>query len=541
MASEAPVEAPVEATEQLRAQLRDRGYLTHGIERWFALDPWSSRAFWIELTIVAAKAAALIALFAALPPVAIMLVRNHPLTAGETLLMTLLYGATAFVVGLAFIVVVALIMKLRPELAIDTPRALLAISFLASAILAVPLALWWSHFDAPPSLPELAIGGALAVIFFVISTIVISAALLSFSVYELQRVPAIHQKPRTLPMTIAAAVLIALLFIPAYAAQEKGAAVAPLQVVTTPTTGKIALIAVDGLTYDIFESRPALANTFTHVTAAQPMPGESATERWASAGTGVPPRIHGVRAIEGLRFAGGPHVIQSLSRDDVVLHTIAPALHAGRREPLPPTVRRRDYIWEIVAARGVPSVAVNWWTTESLRAGALDSIGQESIFAAAHGDAVRVDEEASRRLLVSIRRDSPRFATVYLPALDVVLNRLPLDPSARLAASVRALDGIEATVSALAKAGYEVVVVGLPGDRQHGNAVIASTAAFPTTQVYGVAPSLLHALGFPPSSEMPAATDATRIATYGTRHADSSSMKVDQEYYENLKSLGYIR
>lgn len=527
--------------EQLRAQLRDRGYLTHGIERWFALDPWSSRAFWIELTIVAAKAAALIALFAALPPVAIMLARNHPLSAGETLLMTLLYGATALVASAVFIVVVALVMKLRPELAIDTPRALLAISLLASAVLAAPLAFWWSRFDAPPSVPELAIGGALIVILFVMSTIVISAALLSFSVYELQRVPAIHQKPRTLPMTIAAAVLTALLFIPAYVAQEKRAAEAPLQIVTTPTTRRIALVAVDGLTYDIFKSRPALANALPHAEAAHPMPGESATERWASVGTGVPPRIHGVRAIEGLRFAGGSHVIQSLSRDDFVLHAIAPALRLGRREPLPPTVRRRDYVWEIVAARGLPSAAVNWWTTESVRAGALDSIGQESIFAAAHGDPVRVDEEASKRLAANIRRDAPQFVTVYLPALDVVLNRLPLDASSRLAASVRALDGIEAAIYTLEKAGYEVVVVGLPGDRQPGSAVIASNSALAAAQLFDVAPSILRTLGFPASSEMPGASGGQRIASYGTRNTQSSSTRVDQEYYDNLKSLGYIR
>lgn len=527
--------------EQLRAQLRDRGYLTHGIERWFALDPWSSRAFWIELTIVAAKAAALIALFAALPPVAIMLVRNHPLTAAETLLMTLLYGATAFVASFVFIVVVALVIKLRPELAIDTPRALLAISFLASAVLALPIAFWWARFDAPPSVPELAVGGALIVIFFVMSTIVISAALLSFSVYELHRVPAIHQKPRTVPIAIAAAVLLALLFIPAYAAQEKRAAEAPLQVVTTPTARRIALVAVDGLTFDIFKSRPALVAALPHAAAARPLPGESATERWASAGTGVSPRIHGVRAIEGVRFALGTHVIQSLSRDDFVLHTIAPALRLGRREPLPPTVRRRDYIWEIVAARGLPSTAVNWWTTESVRTGALDSIGQESIFAAAHGDPVRVDQEASKRLVATIKRDSPRFVTVYLPALDVVLNRLPLDTSSRLAASVRALDGIEATVSSLAKAGYEVVVVGLPGDRQPGSAVIASTSTLAAAQVFDVAPAILSALGFPASSEMPGAGGGTRIASYGTRNTLSSSTKVDQEYYDNLKSLGYIR
>ena len=45
----------VSDVDDLRSQLRDRGYLSQGIERWFALDPWSSPAFWVELSIVAAK------------------------------------------------------------------------------------------------------------------------------------------------------------------------------------------------------------------------------------------------------------------------------------------------------------------------------------------------------------------------------------------------------------------------------------------------------------------------------------------------------
>ncbi|HEX8152950.1 MAG TPA: hypothetical protein VF698_07495, partial [Thermoanaerobaculia bacterium] len=69
--------------DHLRSQLRQRGYLSHGIERWFALDPWSSRAFWLELITVAFKAATLIAAFGALPLVAVMLVRNFPLSVVE--------------------------------------------------------------------------------------------------------------------------------------------------------------------------------------------------------------------------------------------------------------------------------------------------------------------------------------------------------------------------------------------------------------------------------------------------------------------------
>lgn len=524
--------APVDA---LRAQLRERGYLSHGIERWFALDPWSSRTFWGELATVALKAATLIALFGALPMVAVMLFRNHPLSALETLALTVLYFLARLAGAFVFILLLALLLKLRPGMVVDTPRWLLGISFAAAALLTAPIAVWWYGFEAPAGWMELLVGLALVGVYFVMTTIVVSAAMLSFSIYELQRVPAIHQRPRGAAMTFAAAALMALLFIPAYAAQERQPAGPPLQVVTTPTAARVALVAVDGLTFDVFRSRPALTAAFASVLPAAELPAESTTELWASVGTGVPMALHGVRAIEGVRLPGGTHILQTISRADLVLK-YAPLV---RRLPLPPTARRRDYVWEIFAARGVPSAAVNWWTTESIRAGALDSIGQETIFSAAKGDAVRVDELAARRLLAAIDRDHPQFATVYLPALDVVLHRLPLAPSARLAASVRALDGVEATVAALRSRGLDVVLV--------GNDVIASTGRLtgpPRASLFDVAPTLCTLLGFPPSEEMPGrslAGDAPRIPTYGPRATAAAPAKVNEEYYENLKSLGYIR
>ena len=146
---------PVDA---LRAQLRERGYLSHGIERWFALDPWSSRTFWAELATVALKAATLVALFGALPMVAVMLFRNHPLSAFETLELTVLYFAARLVGAFVFLVVLALVLKLRPAAIVDTPRWLLGISFAAAALLTAPIVAWWYGFEAPPTLPELLAG-----------------------------------------------------------------------------------------------------------------------------------------------------------------------------------------------------------------------------------------------------------------------------------------------------------------------------------------------------------------------------------------------
>ncbi|HEX9161080.1 MAG TPA: hypothetical protein VF980_05165, partial [Thermoanaerobaculia bacterium] len=247
--------------ESLRDQLRQRGYLTNRIERWFALDPWSSRTFWAELITVAAKAATLIALFGSLPCTAVMLVRNRPLGAAETLELLVLYAAAWFALVFALVLAVALLMKIRPELPVETPRGLLAVSIATSTLLVVPLAFWWYEFDTIPTAVELVIGGALAAILFVVAAIVTSAALLSFTIYELQRIPAIHQKPRGAPLTVAAAVLIALLFAPAYATPERREE-PPLQVVIAPTTNNVALIAVDGLTFELARARPDLLGSF---------------------------------------------------------------------------------------------------------------------------------------------------------------------------------------------------------------------------------------------------------------------------------------
>lgn len=544
---------PVPSVDDLRRDLRERGYLSHAIERWFAHDPWSFRAFWLELATVAAKAALLIALFAIVPLVAVMLFRNHPLTAGETLLMSLLYGVTGFGISFLLLIAIALILKLRPTIVIDTPRALLAISFAAAALLAAPIALWWYRFPTTPGWAELLTGIAAMAAFFLIATIAISAALLSFSIYELRRVPAIHQKPRGVPMAIAASILIALLFLPTFAAQDTRASPPPVQVVTSPSTRRVALVAVDGLTWSIYRSRPDLAKAVPSAYAVASLRGGSTTERWASLGTGVKTYLHGVRAVDGVRLRGGRHLLQSVSQSDIVLRDLAETIGMARLEPLPPTVRRRDFVWEILAARGIPSVAVNWWTSADSHLGALDSIGQTSIFnvppnvrMTPSGFALHVDAEASQRLLRAIDADQARFATVYLPALDIVLNRLPIDPSEKLTASVRALDGVVSTIAALRARGFDVIVAGMPGDNQRDQAVLASMLPLaPSTTPFDIAPTLCLLMGFPPSAEMSGRTlvgsEPPRIATYGARITSASPAKVDEEYYENLKSLGYIR
>src|SRR6185369_17244862 len=156
-------------------------------------------------------------------------------------------------------------------------------------------------------------------------------------------------------------------------------------------------------------------------------------------------------AIEGVRLRGGSHILQTISDADAPLRTL------GTREPLPPTVRRRDFVWELFGHRGMPVLAANWWTSS-------EGITQQSIFAQAKGDALAVDAIAARRLLA--QAGHAQFVTIYLPALDVVLNRLPLDRSAQLAQSVRALDQLVQTIAAVRSRGYDAILIGMPGDHQ---------------------------------------------------------------------------
>ncbi|HJT16230.1 MAG TPA: hypothetical protein VJ853_02535, partial [Thermoanaerobaculia bacterium] len=173
--------------------------------------------------------------------------------------------------------------------------------------------------------------------------------------------------------------------------------------------------------------------------------------------------------------------------------------------------------------------------------------GQEPIFAAAANDPLQLDGGAVARLMSVIDRTHPRFATVYMPALDVILNRMPLDRTTQLAQSVRALDGIVQTIVSLRRRGYDVLLLGLPGDRQGGRGVLVSTIALARSpaSAYDVAPTLCALMGFPASSEMPGiplvTTDLARIGSYGPRAASRDNVTVNDEYYQNLKSLGYIK
>ncbi|MEO8217520.1 MAG: alkaline phosphatase family protein [Acidobacteriota bacterium] len=543
------------SVDDLRDELKRLGYLSHGIERWFALDPWKSRTFWSELLVVAAKGAALSAVFAALPVLVIMVLRNRPLGAMEVALLAVIYIAGSFAAVFGLVLMAALVIKLRPSLPIRSPRGLALFAMLVSGVMIAAEGAWWSGFRDRSSVLEIVAAVTLFVVAFVVMSLIFAAALLSFSIHETHEIPSIRRRSVRVPLIAASALILAGLFVvPFVSADGREEQAVPEQVVVVPRTGRLALVAVDGLSGELFSARPQLRSAFAVVSPLEPFLYRSSPEVWATVGTGTGPAEHRVHAVDGIVLAGSSHLVQTISDRDFLLRRFAPALHLASAQPLPPTVRRRAYVWEILAARGIPSQAVNWWTSGSSEI-ALTTATQEEIFGAAALErspgpvqtAQRIDAIALTRFLRLISAE-PRFTTVYLPALDIVLNRVPSDSATQLTASMQEMERLATIVGELRTRGYEIMLVGVPGPGQRGTGVLATTFALATAPVrlVDVAPTMLAFFGFPASDEMAGrsllrGSTQPRIPSYGPRGTAVTTGHVDEEYYETLRSLGYIR
>jgi hypothetical protein len=533
---------------ELREQLRSLGYLTHRLERWFALDPWSSRTFWQELLAVAAKSGVLIAPFVAAPMIAAMAIRNAPMGFAPAVVMGASWLFIALLAIMGLVVASALVMKIRPMAVIERPGLLTVTSLSLSALLAAWVAFWWSGFESRASNLETVLVAALVLALVAAGATVFAAALLSFSIHETHQIPAIARRSRSRAILLAgAAILAGLLALPALTAKP-AQPLPPESVLVTPTDARVALIAVDGLTLQLFRAHEGLRGFFSEVRPLRFSPAASAPELWASLGTGTRRELHAVRSIEGLRVGG--QILQEVSRHEPLraLPTVA------RTEPLPSNVRMRHYAWELLAERGVPVVATNWWLTPSLDAGALRAEGQEEIFAAARAPepgerALEVDRTATAALLQSIEARRPGFATVYLPAVDIAMNRLQLPAGSRPALVVEAIGSIAALATDLRGHGFEILLIGSSGAGAEGEGVLASTIALNEGDASAddVAPTILALFGFPASEEMPGSSllpdrEQARIGSFGARGGERARRETfDREYHEALRSLGYVQ
>ena len=540
--------------EDLRAELKSLGYLTHGLERWFARDPWKSSSFWGELILLACKAGALVSIFAVVPMAIVMVVRNWPIGPADVAIIAAIDLAGLFASMVALIVGSGLLLRARASLTIESPAALMSISMAASGVLSVGTAVWWLGFAEGPSPIEAAMFAATLLLSFAAGTVVVSAALLSFSIHESHTIPSIHRRPLMKPIAMTGGMLLLAVLVPVWLASQREEFAPDPQVVVNPTEVRIALIAVEGMTADLFAAQPDLSELFELTQTLDPIEQVSPAAMWATLGTGVSPDVHGVRAVEGIRILDG-RVLQSVSQYDAFLRMLGPVARLTDKQALPPSVRLRRYLWEELARRGVRSAAVNWWATDDLDEPNLLSVSQMGIFGSSSGAgadphdlAMEVDRRAGAEFVDAIERRSPGFATVYLPGLDILLNRIELSDGDRIAGSMTALRRFAPLVRAAADAQMEVILIGLPGVGQTGDGVLAVTSGLSLEPLMSrdLAPTILDCFGFPSSGEMVGksrvqGSTQSSIPSFGPRSGEGQPVGGEEEYYESLRSLGYIQ
>lgn len=537
--------------DEIRQQLRELGYLSHGVDRWLARDAWRSRAFWSELIVVAAKGGLLVGLFMAIPLAAIVTIRNA-LPPLPLAILFATYFAGGFLFALLETALAGLLLRLRPAVPLERPLVLTMLSIVLALVPAAFVAAWWLGFEVPSSPLETAIGLALILLLLAASTMVFSAALVSYALFSTARVPTRSRRSPMLPLLVVGLLSIGgLLLAPQFRAAARPQP-PPAAIAVEPADIRLALVAVDGLSYDIAASHARLRSLFDPIFPLPAADGRSPAELWATIGSGVGRELHGVRAIEGIRISGSGFLMQSVSSFDPILTCLAEPLGIADRQPLPPAVRLRDYVWEVFASRGLSAVSVNWWSTEERDTPSLLAVSQANIFSAVtpEGDrialALAVDRAALAALERAVERREPRFATVFLPALDIVLNRSDAPPGRSVAASVAAVDRIAAAIESLQEEGFEVLLVGASGTGGAANVVASTIPLEPPRSLADVAPTVADLFGFPLSREMPgrtlvAGSSPDRIASYGSRIGEQAGIEVSEEYYEALRSLGYVQ
>lgn len=530
------------ATNDLRRELRELGYLSHGLERWFSHDPWSSRTFWSELLALAAKVGTVTAVTCAALTTTLLAIQN-PLSGGQLLSASVLYLLFFFALSTLSFVTLGLMLRVRYQTFVETPRMLVIIGLLAAGALALLLAAWTLGFPAGGSPYAMIAPILLIAAQFIATAVVVPAALLSLSIHETHQIPRIHRQSRIVPILLAGLGLLGCV-VGWGLIDDQAVVTGPSQVVVRPTDARVALIAIDGIQ---IEDLDLLATSDSlEISSVDLPPGDSAPSIWASVGTGVDPSIHGVRSVEGISLAGGRKVAQRVSRLDFILRHIAPALGLASRKPLPPSERNRHHIWEILAERGVPSATINWWTTDEGSTGGLLSVSQTTIHRAAQSEdaqtrAIEIDRESVARAM-TIANEDRRFLSLYLPGLDIVLNRLPADRSAGARAIVSTTELLDQLLETLRSNRFEIIIIGLPGETGSQAGFIARSPGAPRAgSAMQIAPAILDAYGFPASREMiegPAAREM--IDSYGTRQSAGDTREIDSDYYESLRSLGYL-
>jgi len=369
--------------DQLRQELRARGYLDAGVDR-FVLGGAARRA---RPTGVALAASARIGLLAGLllgPAAAIGLrLRMPELVTGvaDAAVLSLYLGVLFWIAagGLAAATVLAAagIARRRatgPEGPGRMRRAAAGAGLLVGLACLVYLTLWWrtaaglaGSASVAASLGVMAVAVAISLLLGHAVAMTVLACLI-----RLGLAPAAGRLPMSSPKTLvplgAAALGGALGLLLITAPGATGEEPPPLTVV--PTGLRVALIAVDGVDPATVDRLRNAGRLPTWDRLLSQGVGDLAADEdrdparvWTSIATGQPPERHGVRALESRQVAGLEGRLRANSRGWALLAGATDVLRLTRPAIASGDERHVPAFWEVAARAGLRTAVVHWWAT----------------------------------------------------------------------------------------------------------------------------------------------------------------------------------
>jgi hypothetical protein len=348
-----------------------------------------------------------------------------------------------------------------------------------------------------------------------------------------------------------------------------------------PPTGKVAVVAVDGLAREDLESLED-RDTLGGLSAVRSW-GWAAFRRpetrlpavlWTTVACGVDPAVHGVEEIEEVRLfgmAGGLALPGGFRR--VVRATWGP-LGLAELAARPALQRNAPTFWEMASRAGCPVTVGGWWSSWPVRrvlgevvserawlGGGSDADAVTPGLAAAVREAwtggvgavVACEQLAAVVAARASRSPSPHLVAVWMPGPDLLQRTgAAVTPLVLARATAPRLEAVASVLDTLRRAEYRVVLVSVPW--HGGTPFVSASWAVPGDRremsAVEFAPTVLDVLGLPipvdgrgPRRDLTAVAGRLVKAAYGSppeplAAPPAASRAVQRDV---LRSLGYLR
>ena len=553
--------------ERVREELRQRGYLSHGFERFLLQDALRPRRPLRALMVLAGKVGLRTGLVLA-PPLAFWLAAaNGALSTRPfdvAILFLHLFAPIALAAALAFLGIGA---ATAAVVRYSHVRRIEAFTFAAAAAVGVAtlaLALWRAEeLVAASGAGQIAVllVAAPLVLYALVKTI--HHGLLTLAIRLADEPSEAWSLSRGwLAFSFAAAALVVVL--PALLAARRPAADGPGSLPMAPG-GRVLAIGIDGVLaseLDYLLARgelPALGSLARDGRVfSYPKDPEPPASFWTRIATGRPTPEHGVAALDGFRPLGTRTTLMRSGPLRPYWQGVEVPLGLSEHRPLLASRRSAFAFWELAARGGEPVLAVDWWATfpaaalpgRILAHGGFQLLGERAKgavhppadapdFAAlaraasAEGpppelakilpppalgsldDRALAPDRFYRAAFLSGLSIRPKAAALYLAALDIAAVDWPAGSLAfgdRVRAELLAADRLIES----ARPGFDTVAIVVdPGRRGGGEGRIvlwraagcrAGMAGRPleTLAPEALASGLMRTLGLPQSAELPA-------------------------------------